>query len=129
MVKLLSMFSSNHDGEVTNAARAAFRLLQANKLSWSDVLASSADVPSYDAYSTAFHAYAQKPRAYSYKPPADPEHWAEVKSCQDNSGLWTDWEKEFLDSLAKRTHPLTEKQRARLDQMKAKAEKYKDMTW
>lgn len=129
MVKLLSMFSSNHDGEVTNAARAAFALLQRNKTDWDAVLRPAGAGQAYDAGTPHHQAWSSKPQ--QQPPPnrkADFAHKADVEACQERSELLSAWEKEFLESLLGR-YSLSEKQAARLNAIKEKLAKYKDMTW
>ena len=120
LVRLLAMFSSDFDGEVVNAARATHRLIIKSGETWEQIISAP---PSLTWNFKATRKAYSKPAPTYYE---DPEHWEEIKDCQKMANLLTSWELEFLTSILGRDS-LTDKQRSRLDQIKAKLAKYKDV--
>lgn len=123
LARLLAMFSSDYEGEVLNAARAAERLIKRAGETWETVIAPQFSRGISEDY-TSRHARASPQRREA----TQPAHWAEVKACQELSNFLTAWEIEFLHSLESRFE-LSEKQRARLDLIKEKLKKYEGVTW
>jgi hypothetical protein len=62
LVQLLSVFGSNFDGEVTNAARAAHALIKSMGLTWSDVIVAPAADWQFMAFHVRAHRHALSPR-------------------------------------------------------------------
>lgn len=112
------MFSSDYDGEIVNAARAAERLIKKCGETWESVIVNG-----------FAHHEQQRSESPKYKPSTGfPAFHQEVKDCLMRENLVTAWEKQFLKDLFGRHH-LSEKQRVILDRIKAKIAAYADMTW
>src|SRR5262249_10898140 len=109
LIRLLSMFSSDFDGEVSNAARMAHSLLQSHKLRWEDVV--------IDQEQTA-----EQPQKN-----ADDDNEVElIRKCRRHASLLSTWERGFIESIEASAQPwgrLTQKQRNVLNRivMKIKA--------
>lgn len=124
LAHLLAMFSSNFDGEVVNAARAAERLIKRSGETWESVIIHGIAGPTRrETYEPPRHHHKPQPRERGAA-----DHKAEVEACQEQAHLLTAWEQEFLTSILDRWS-LSEKQRARLDQIKDKLKKYEGMDW
>lgn len=107
LAKLLGMLGSNFDGEVLNAARAANNLVRNSGATWESVIAPPTTPP-------VAHRPTWTP------PPPPPPTWREsVQFCQQYAYMLTEWEVEFLGSIAYR-HALSEKQRTVLNRIMAK---------
>lgn len=119
LLRLLAMFSSEYDGEVLNAARAAYRLLTRADETWGNVLANAAykREPEYRTY-----------KPHSPKPYTAPQHNSVVFECLEKKHFLTAWETEFLNNILYRDE-LSEKQQAHLNKIRAKLEKFKDVNW
>jgi hypothetical protein len=104
LVKLLRMFSSDHDGEVAAAARAIHKLVEARSLDWDDLII---DV--------------RHPRRYSPPPPGVGAGEADlIHHCLECAECITAWESDFLHSIGASVVQwgrLTPKQRAILDRI------------
>jgi hypothetical protein len=90
--KLLGMLGSDHDGEVTAAARKANEMVRNAGMTWTEILAPSPALPSpkYDV--------------------ADGDIVGACRFCLRWPEAITDWEEGFLSSLLVRRRPLSEKQ-------------------
>jgi hypothetical protein len=79
LIRLLRMFSSNYDGEVSSAARRAHELLQRLGIDWSDIIVT----PSWDC-----------------KASLDSESGELLRRCSDLSLCLTRWERDFIAGLS-----------------------------
>ena len=85
LLKLLAMFSSNHDGEVNNAARMAHELMKRNKLDWADLIATSHET-----------AHNHDSHARNPPPPSALPQWIKNLLAMTDDSLLTDWEVQFI---------------------------------
>lgn len=86
LLKLASLFSSDYDGEVLNAARACQGLLRRNNLTWRDILAPALPAPNGPANkSTSLDA------------------WEKVKFCLRYSLIFREKDRDFLESILHRS--------------------------
>jgi hypothetical protein len=96
LAKLLAVFSSDFDGEVVAAARAAHRLVHSLGLSWEDVIHPNSG---------------PAPNSNTIQP------WQTiVAACLKRPGRLRPWERDFLRSLADFVR-ISPKQRSVLDQI------------
>ena len=102
--KLLGMLSSRHDGEALAAARQAERLRADAGLTWPEIL-----VPRLSAPQT--------------KPKPEDQIADAIRFSLRHSEVMTEWEEEFLNSIAGQEFPLSEKQFAVLDRLFKKAQR------
>lgn len=117
LARLLAMFSSDFDGEITNAAKAAERLVKKCGETWETILVGP--VPN-------FRGREEKPH---YRPPPSSADQVDISECLKRANLLTEWERKFLQDVLGRGYPLSEKQRSILDRIKARLAAYWDMTW
>jgi hypothetical protein len=97
LAKLLGLLGSDFDAEVAAAGRAADRLVCEAGLRWSDVILAGQAPPRGDpAIAEAIHT---------------------ALACE---GLLTDWEATFVRSLRRQHRPISDRQKAVLDQITAK---------
>jgi hypothetical protein len=132
LVRLLSMFSSNFDGEVTAAARAAQRLVKELDATWDDVVGTRTGQTNGHR-SSAPHSPQKRqdpsPRSHSSKQSGNaPSHIADIEVCLAKRQFMTAWEIQFVNDLRTRSS-LTGKQRARLDVILEKLKGYEGMNW
>jgi hypothetical protein len=123
LMKLIAMVGSDHDGEVVNAARAADKLLRQNKTTWHDLLAPNGHNRPLVAVLQRELVAARRenqllrtqlatqpsPFAQSGENHAVQAQWALDLHYTDGIALRT-FELEFLESIAARPWPLTERQ-------------------
>ena len=102
LVKLCGMFGSDHPGERANAAAAADKLIRAAGMRWPDVIHPALPPP--------------KPK------PEDPIAEA-IRFSLRHSEVLTEWEEEFLNSIAAQEFPLSEKQFRVLERLFKKAQR------
>jgi hypothetical protein len=95
--KLLGMLGSDHDGEVAAAGRAAHRLIREAGLTWGDVLTPPPRLPLLPT------------------PPAD--RASLIVECRSRWAFLTDWERDFIASIARRPYRLSDKQAGCLDRI------------
>jgi hypothetical protein len=106
LVKILRMFSSDHDGEVASAARRAHALLKAHALDWDDLI-----IP------VGRHTYERQPPP---PPPSNGDEADMIHHCAERGVCLTPWEREFIQSISDSILEwgrLTTKQRAVLDRI------------
>jgi hypothetical protein len=97
--KLCGMFGSDHDGEVSNAARMADKLVRAAGLTWADVIAAPAKV-----------SHAKPPEGYRANHGSDLD-WRDLRDfCLKHMWTLSAKERSFIIDLG-RWHRLTPKQR------------------
>jgi hypothetical protein len=82
--KLLGLLGSDHDGEIAAAGRAAHQMIRAAWLTWGEVLAPA-------------------PRAPIHPAPL-------IVECLRLPDLLSDWERNFLTSIARYSSRLSDKQ-------------------
>lgn len=101
---ILGLLGSSHQGERDAAALAADRLVRGRGLAWSDLLGGGDAQPS------------------SQEPPHDEASSlrADIFVCQQFPGLLTQWERQFLETLRRRSCALTPNQRRILSEMASK---------
>jgi hypothetical protein len=102
LVKILRMFSSNHDGEVAAAARRAHELLKDRALDWDDLIIKGA---------------AQTSRQEERQPESAIEL---IRRCADCEAYLNGYEQHFIESIRGSLIEwgrLTPKQRAVLDRI------------
>lgn len=105
LAAVLGMLGSDHDGEVLAAARQAERMRRQAGLAWADLIA--AERPAV--------APGRRPD------PPPPEDWrALVAWCQQRPDAMTNWERDFLATIAAYRHPPSDRQREILDRLAAK---------
>jgi hypothetical protein len=111
LVKVLGMLGSAHDGEVAAAGRKAHSMLQAEGLTWGDVIARAAPRP-------------EPQRQYRA-----PRRWRRPTSPSDTAALcllWpevlTDWETNFCRSIVGRR--ISAKQTVVLERLARKVEAF-----
>lgn len=86
LAKLLAMFSSNHDGEVVNAARLAERLVKSRGETWDSVINAK------PASQQEQQRRQEKPREQT-KPPLK---WREnAEACVEYAEHLSEWENQF----------------------------------
>lgn len=110
LVKILGLLGSDHDGEIAAAGRKAHALIKGAGLTWDDVIAPAAPAPQ---------------QQYRH-----PRRWRSPVSHSDACALclqWpevlTDWETDFLQSIASR-HRISDKQSYYLNRIVAKVEAF-----
>lgn len=108
--KILGLLGSNADGECLNAARRAHRMVQEAGLTWPDVI--RIGLPQH-RHSTMSGAYAGAQQAENHQFRA---RWALTQP-----GI-TEWERDFLSTLAHQTQPPSPKQAPILKRIIAKLE-------
>jgi hypothetical protein len=104
LVKILRMFSSDHDGEVASAARRAHALIKAHALDWDDLI---------------IHAgrHSQEQRR---EVPESGDEADMIYRCAERDICLTAWEREFIQSISDSILEwgrLTPKQRSVLDRI------------
>jgi len=106
LVKVLRMFSSDHDGEVASAARRAHSIVKTLALDWDDLI---------------IRAGARKQhRSSAPPPPQDDIDIVLIKECLEVPQHLTAWENDFLSSIRQSILEwgrLTPKQKAVLDRI------------
>jgi hypothetical protein len=106
LVKILRMFSSNHDGEVAAAARRAHELLKDRALDWDDLIIKGAAQPQHQEYQ---------------RPERQPESAIElIRGCADCEAYLNGYEQHFIESIRGSLIEwgrLTPKQRTVLDRI------------
>lgn len=86
LVKILRMFSSNHDGEVVSAARRAHELLKLRALDWDDlIIGTGTNRDSRSEERTARH---------------DVDEAILIRRCAEYESHLSTWEREFIASIA-----------------------------
>ena len=110
------LLQSDKAGEVAGAAHAIGRILQKGNLDLPGVIRRGLIEPA--AAPAGFGAIASRPQHYDT--PA--RHQVSVRMCQAIGELLTEWEQEFLASIAGQRR-LSEKQRDRLKAIEAKIER------
>ena len=124
LAKLLAMFSSNHDGEVVNAARLAERLVKSRGETWDSVINAKPASGGNHQHSKP----SEKPREEA-KPPVK---WKEdAETCVEYAEHLSEWERQFLKSILENSasFPLSVKQQQVLDRIFAKVLKIKEVDW
>lgn len=102
LVKILRMFSSDHDGEVAAAARRAHQIVKDRSLDWDDLIIS-------------IEPARQRQERYDDNEEADL-----IRKCSERNLCLTAWENEFVTSISASILEwgrLTPKQRAVLDRI------------
>lgn len=89
--RICGMLGSDFDGERAAAGAAATRLLRDAGLSWDDLL---------------------RPCAAREAPPRPTGHRARAVQAMARGALLTEWERGFLESLARQVRPLSPRQAA-----------------
>lgn len=111
LIKVLRMFSSDHDGEVASAARHAHKLIKDRKLDWDDLI-----IPVHKSTNHKNGAD-NKARQHHFD---EPEETDLIHRCSELSRCLTTWEREFIESISESIvewGKLTEKQRSVLDRI------------
>jgi hypothetical protein len=103
LAKILGGLGSDHDGEVAAAGAMATRFIRERGLSWPDVLKPRAPKPRFPASATNWRWLAQ-----------------EILVFHEEYGVLTDWESDFVSSLAAQSRPPTTKQCKVLHRLGAK---------
>lgn len=117
LIKILRMFSSNHDGEVAAAARRAHELVKSRSLDWDDLI-----IPVHTA---SHNSTGQRRQEYAWEPPPPPppqedEETFLIRRCAERPHCLTTWENEFIQSISESVIEwghLTVKQRSVLDRI------------
>jgi hypothetical protein len=102
LAKLLGMLGSDHDGEVANAGRAADALVRRAGVTWPEVVTPSLPRQSRERELESINDA--------------------LDLCIEFATALTEWEVHFCWSLYRRKNPLTEKQKAVLVRLVAKAQ-------
>jgi hypothetical protein len=104
-VKVCGLLASNHDGERAAAAAKATDMLRQHGLTWENVIACGC------------------PKAADSSSPdwRRADHRARARHALLRASVLTPWEREFLNSIALRAAPLTERQAATLARIERKA--------
>jgi hypothetical protein len=139
LAKVLAMGGSAYDGEAAAALRRAEAMLKAAGMDWGQLLGGSGAADDLARQLTiAVSACEQlieendrlKRRLARATTTASPAHWIapttnaeKIDWCANFASLCSDWEREFVVSLAGRRWALTEKQQNRLDELVAKIER------
>jgi len=110
LIKILRMFSSDHDGEVASAARRAHALVKARALDWDDLI-------------IKIHASAgarqERPKP-DWEEVVDDDEAAMIRRCAERAMALSAWENEFITSISDSIlewGKLTPKQHAVLDRI------------
>jgi hypothetical protein len=109
LVKVLRMFGSDHDGEVTSAARRAHHILKTHALDWDDLIIQE--------------GRRSEPRQERNKPPRhdpDDDEADLIHRCAERPKCLSAWEQDFIRSIGESIIEwgrLTPKQRAILDRI------------
>lgn len=119
LVKLLGMLGSDHDGERAAAALLADQHRRKCGLTWGEILIPA---PAPEALKPERPRKARKPRKAKATKPAPPEpSWRDMAAVVAESGLATQWERNFASGLLEKWNgPLTEKQAKCLEKLFAK---------
>ena len=104
LIKLLGMLGSIHAGERAAAGLKAHNLVAERRLTWADVIAPA-------------RLAAPRPSSVGTR-----EHQGRALRLLDCGFGWSDWERDFLTSIARWRGDLTAKQTARLRDLGAAAE-------
>lgn len=101
LVKFLRMTESDQDGEALNAIRMANRMVKAARLTWGDVLRTTATAPSPSAYGSPDYRTPPSKRGKAYGAAHRPPPRTEPKKIyDDNIG-------QYLRELSERKHDLS----------------------
>jgi len=102
LIRLLGMLGSDFDGERANAGAMANRLVRERGLTWDKVI--------------PFQVNGAQQQQHTHQPPPPPpplRSWSDVISdCRAHPNYITQWEEEFLDSMANWYGRPTDRQRA-----------------
>lgn len=120
LARLLAMFSSDYDGEVVNAARAAERLVKSAGVTWHDVLATT--------FAPGPPPYREPPQRKQWNDRKVSPHQREAAQMLEKRHLLTQFEIDFLSSILGRDF-LTERQEPIFQRIRAKMASYANMTW
>jgi hypothetical protein len=115
LVKILRMFSSDHDGEVAAAARRAHKLLKDRSLDWDDLIISVASSANRQNRTKSFEEQFEEAMKASEA--------NLIRKCAERERCLTTWENEFIVSIGASIlewGKLTPKQRAVLDRIVTK---------
>lgn len=136
LTKLIAMVGSDHDGEVINAVRAADRLLRQHKLTWHDFLLPNGGSPLVTVLQSELASARrenQQLRAQLAARPSpfeqpDGNHAAQAQWALDLGLALNDFECGFLESIAARPWPLTERQQPVFARIMAKVQRMSGRT-
>lgn len=117
LARLLAMFSSDFEGEITNAARAAERLVKKCGETWESILVGP--IPKFS----------DRQERPSYKGPEPTADQNDIRECLKRANLLSEWERKFLQDVLGRGYALTEKQQSILARIKQKLAAYSGMYW
>ena len=102
LVKLCGMFGSDHAGERANAAAAADKLIRSAGMRWPDVILPALPTPTRRPINTVADA---------------------IRFVVEHHEVLTDWEADFIRSVAMRGYRLSPKQVAIVERLFAKAQR------
>jgi hypothetical protein len=106
LVKILRMFSSDHDGEVAAAARRAHKLVRDRSLDWDDLIIAT--------------GRNSQSRQAEPPPPTGNDEADLIHRCAERPHCLTAWENEFIANISESIVEwgrLTPKQRSVLDRI------------
>jgi len=112
LIKILRMFSSNHDGEVASAARRAHDLIKARALDWDDLIIRVRN-------SSSGYSHQRQPEP-DWEEVVDDDEATMIRRCAERSAALSAWENEFIESISGSIlewGKLTPKQHAVLDRI------------
>jgi hypothetical protein len=113
LIKLLGMTGSTHVGEAANAAWMAGKLLKEANLTWNDVICPPA-APKYTERTWEKAANAQTRRRTKEKP-RETNSMRAAKIIMASDAPITEWERKFLGTMMRATHPTQKQMKALLD--------------
>jgi hypothetical protein len=129
LVKILRMFSSDHDGEVASAARRAHELIKTRALDWDDLIIKKVESSSYQRQEERRQEerrYREEEPRYQYdqsEPPWEDEFTLIRKCSLVPQHHLNDYEREFIASIGGSVLEwgrLTPRQRVVLDRIVVK---------
>lgn len=113
LVKILRMFSSDHDGEVASAARRAHKMVKDRMLDWEDLI-----IPIQR--SDARQDRSWKQQWHQEEAHEDDDEAGLIHKCSELNMSLSEWEQEFISSISESIVEwgrLTAKQRSVLDRI------------
>lgn len=119
LAKVLGMVGSAHEGEALNALRQADMMLRSAGLTWLGLCGALQEIGRLTAEVERLQAELKRiADDDTWQPP----HVAIARRLKDDIRLdLSDWERDFLNSIAERFEPLTLKQQAVFDRIRRKA--------
>lgn len=119
LAKVLGMVGSAHEGEALNALRQADMMLRSAGLTWLGLTGAVQEIGRLEAEVERLKA---ELRSFTDDDTWQPPHVAIARRLKDDIRLdLSDWERDFLNSIAERFEPLTLKQKCVFDRIRRKA--------